>query len=70
MNIVVLGANGQLGSDISFVSRNLKKSHKLILLTREQLDITDFKAIDNVLTGINFDVLLNCTSYHKTDEGE
>jgi dTDP-4-dehydrorhamnose reductase len=34
------------------------------------LDVTDLAAIPRVLGGIDFDILVNCTGYHKTDEVE
>lgn len=68
--IVLLGANGQLGTDIREVfseDRNLN----IIPVTRHELDVEETEQISTRLKQFgDFDILLNCTSYHKTDECE
>lgn len=68
MRILVLGSNGQLGSDVCDIGKLY--GHSMIALTREILDIENIEQISNVLEEYNFDILVNCTSYHKTDELE
>jgi len=68
--VLLLGANGQLGSDVQIVC-NDDSNIQLIPVTRAQLDVEDPNKIPNILDSLGpFDVLLNCTSYHKTDECE
>ena len=68
--IVLLGANGQLGSDILSVFADLK-SFELIPVLRRDLDVSDTGRIGAFLDGIgDIGYLINCTSYHKTDECE
>lgn len=69
MKIALLGPNGQLGADV----RNAVEKHEDITLhaiDRSQLDVTNVDAIATTLASLEFDILLNCTSYHKTDEVE
>jgi dTDP-4-dehydrorhamnose reductase len=69
--ILLLGANGQLGGDIvSRVASEYAADFKLIAWTREKLDVMALDQIDMRLGEISFDILINCTSYHKTDEVE
>ncbi len=69
MKILLLGANGQMGFDLqkavaSFLGFDLKTC------LRDELDITNLENIKTVLGEKDFDVLINCTSYHRTDEVE
>lgn len=69
MIVAVLGANGQLGSDLV---RTARECHgvETLALTRKDLDVCDLPSIPKVLGKMRFDALVNCTSYHKTDEVE
>jgi dTDP-4-dehydrorhamnose reductase len=69
MIVAVLGANGQLGSDLVRVAREFRDIESLTL-TRKDLDVCALASIPEVLSGKRFDVLVNCASYHKTDEVE
>ncbi|MDF2815665.1 MAG: dTDP-4-dehydrorhamnose reductase [Paenibacillus sp.] len=68
--IVLLGANGQLGTDLCRVFAN-EPDMDLVPLLRKDLDVANVGAIAPFLQELDtFDVLINCTSYHKTDECE
>jgi len=69
MIVAVLGANGQLGSDIIRVAAG-NPGIETPALCRNDLDVCDLGAIPKALEKERFDVLINCTSYHKTDEVE
>lgn len=69
MIVAVLGASGQLGSDLVRVAREFPDVVTLAL-TRKDLDVCDLLSIPEVLSAKRFDALVNCTSYHKTDEVE
>lgn len=69
MIVAVLGANGQLGSDLVRVAREFR-CIETVALTRKDLDVCDLASIPNFLAKREFDALVNCTSYHKTDEVE
>src|ERR1043165_4277354 len=69
MRVLLLGANGQLGHDILRAASQFS-SLSVTPLTRKDVDVTDLKAIDAALNQHLFDALINCTSYHKTDDVE
>ncbi|WP_127578842.1 dTDP-4-dehydrorhamnose reductase [Paenibacillus koleovorans] len=68
--IVLLGASGQLGTDLRRVL-GADGALELVPVVRTQLDVSDIGRIVPFLQSLlPFDVLINCTSYHKTDECE
>lgn len=70
MRLLIPGANGQLGSDLTAANERRGGAHEIIPLLRADMDVTDLDAIASVLDAHEFDALINCTSYHKTDEVE
>lgn len=70
MKIVLLGSNGQLGSDILRINSKKKYPLEIIALTRKDLDVTDRASIKSKLQKYSFDVLINCISYTNTDLAE
>jgi dTDP-4-dehydrorhamnose reductase len=70
MKVVVLGPNGQLGSDILAANARNGGGIDIEGVGRDALDVTDLDGIEGVLGPMSFDALVNCTSYHKTDEVE
>lgn len=69
-DIVLLGANGQLGTDIQKVF-SAARDYKILTVFRENLDVQNTETIGDTLNKLpDFDYLINCTSYHKTDECE
>jgi dTDP-4-dehydrorhamnose reductase len=70
MKTILLGPGGQLGTDIQ--TANLKKGEPLSIVPvpRAVVDLTDFDATSSFLRNQNFSCLINCSSYHKTDEVE
>lgn len=67
--IAVIGANGQLGSDIVKVfSQN--PSFALIPLTHADIDVIDKKSIYQVLDAIEADIIIDTAAYHKVDDVE
>ena len=70
MKILLLGKNGQLGSDIfDYVTKNEQRA-ELLALSRDDLDVAELCGLEQRLSKLDFDVLINCTSIHKTDEIE
>lgn len=67
MKILLLGANGQLGSDIIRANQKSHDPVELVAWQRADLDITNKTELKTRLKEQSFDVLLNCTSYHNTD---
>lgn len=66
--ILILGSNGQLGHDLS--QKFSDKGIKHFKATRSDIDITNLDALESFLDEKDFSALVNCTSYHKTDEVE
>jgi dTDP-4-dehydrorhamnose reductase len=69
MKTILLGPNGQLGTDIRAANAAAGEPLQLICIDRAALDLSDPKSID-ALSVLDFDCLVNCSSYHKTDEVE
>jgi len=66
--ILLLGSNGQLGTDLQ---RVLQRTKDVLPVQRGLLDMERFDQIYPFLSeNDDFDVLINCTSYHRTDECE
>ena len=70
MKILLLGKNGQLGSDIFDYLLASGKGFNLSALTREDLDVSELESLAKKLKEYEFDLLINCTSIHKTDDIE
>lgn len=69
MKLLLLGSNGQLGTDI-MAAQSKAAGIEITALTRGQIDVSQPATVTTALTGYEFDVLVNCSSYHKTDDVE
>ena len=70
MRVVLLGPNGQLGADIRRCHERAGEPFELLALGRDQLDVALPRAIERRFEDLDFDVAVNCTGYHRTDEVE
>ena len=70
MKALLLGPNGQLGTDIRSVNNRRGEPIEILPIGRAQVDLSDVEAAISSLRECKFDVLINCSSYHKTDEVE
>jgi dTDP-4-dehydrorhamnose reductase len=70
MRVLLLGPNGQLGQDIRRSHERSDGALELTSISRDQLDVSSPQRIVQVLSELDFDAVVNCTSYHKTDEVE
>jgi dTDP-4-dehydrorhamnose reductase len=70
MKVLVLGANGQLGSDLLRANEQDGCREEMVPFCRGNLDVSKVEALRPTLASVPFDVLINCTSYHRTDELE
>ena len=76
MNILVTGANGQLGNEMRIVSRN--SSDKYIFtdvmdiegVQTTHLDITDIEAIRTIVKDNDVKCIINCAAYTNVDKAE
>lgn len=69
LKVLLLGSNGQLGTDLVRLSSQ-SSTIKLIPCSRADCDLADVDGARQFLKKIDFDVLVNATGYHKTDEVE
>ena len=68
MNILVTGANGQLGNEMRVVARNSADNY--IFTDVAELDITDAAAVENMVTDNDVKVIVNCAAYTNVDKAE
>jgi dTDP-4-dehydrorhamnose reductase len=66
MKIVLIGADGQLGSDLL----PWLDKFKLFPLYYPQFDVKDTEAAKSKLTDIRPDIIINTSGYHRVDECE
>lgn len=69
MKILVLGANGQLGGDVMAAAAGAP-AVRAQAAGRAEVDVSDPAVLRSFLDAASFDALVNCTSYHQTDEVE
>jgi dTDP-4-dehydrorhamnose reductase len=67
MKVAVIGANGQLGTDLLEV---LSKENEAIGLNHADIEITDMDSVKNVLSTIKPAIVLNTAAYHIVPEAE
>jgi dTDP-4-dehydrorhamnose reductase len=68
MNILVTGANGQLGSCLR--RESVHSTHNFIFTDIQELDITNADDIERVVSENNADVIVNCAAYTNVDKAE
>lgn len=68
MNILVTGANGQLGSCIRDIVP--ASGDNYIFTDVAELDITDRNAVASMVRDNNIDVVINCAAYTNVDKAE
>ena len=68
MKVVVIGANGQLGTDLCRILAGQKVS--VLPLTRREIDVSDSTQVDRVLGPLQADVVISTAAFHKVEECE
>ena len=69
MNILVTGANGQLGNEMQVLAReNLQ--HTYFFTDVEELDICDEQAVYAYVSEHKIDIIVNCAAYTAVDKAE
>ena len=69
MNILVTGANGQLGSEIRSLSENFV-DFNFIFKDLPDLDICNFLELENFVNKNKIDSIINCAAYTAVDKAE
>ncbi len=67
MKILITGGTGQLGRDCSAI---LEAKHRVTPVGSRDLDISDSKAVHNLVGKLEPDVILNCAAFTKVDDCE
>lgn len=76
MNILVTGANGQLGNEMRIISKNSTDNYVFTDVVEQygvetlMLDITDIDAIRKVVKEYQIDAVVNCVAYTNVDTAE
>lgn len=68
MNILVTGANGQLGNEMRIVARNSRDNY--IFTDVAELDITDALAVEKIIKDNHIEAVVNCAAYTNVDKAE
>lgn len=68
MNILVTGANGQLGSEIRLLAPNI--NWNILYTDIEELDITNKRSIEVYFKNHSINICINCAAYTRVDDAE
>jgi dTDP-4-dehydrorhamnose reductase len=69
MKILVTGANGQLGSELRFLSSS-QNQHEWIFTDLQELDLSDLQNLESNISKIAPCLIINCTAYTSVDKAE
>ena len=67
MKIFLTGKNGQLGAKLE---DDLKKTHEVIAMDQDALDLMDVKLTDDTIYKVNPDLIINAAAYTNVDKAE
>jgi dTDP-4-dehydrorhamnose reductase len=68
MKILLIGANGQLGSDLEKALGG--RGHQVVPSRHSDLDVTDAAGIERVIGSVQPDAVINTSAFHKVEECE
>ena len=69
MNILITGANGQLGNEMRILGAQ-QSQHKLFYTDVEDLDITNKSAIYDYVSNNDIELIVNCAAFTAVDRAE
>ena len=76
MNILVTGANGQLGNEMRVIARGSKDNYIFTDVNQVEgiettfLDITDLEAVRHMVSKCQVEAIVNCAAYTNVDAAE
>jgi dTDP-4-dehydrorhamnose reductase len=76
MNILVTGANGQLGNEMRIVSKSSKDNYiftDVVTVEGQEtiiLDITNLEAVNAIVKEKDINIIVNCAAYTNVDKAE
>lgn len=68
MRVLVTGVKGQLGYDV--VNELKKRNHESVGVDIEEMDITDAKSVDSVMSAVNPNAVIHCAAWTAVDAAE
>src|SRR5215472_14429908 len=66
MKILLIGALGQLGTDL----RKVLTEDEVIPVDKEEIDVCDAGQVDAMVDSLQPEILLNCSAFNRVDEAE
>lgn len=69
MNILITGANGQLGNEMRVIAAT-DTTHQWFFTDVAELDITDRKAVSSFVINNRIEAIVNCAAYTNVDKAE
>ena len=69
MNILITGANGQLGNEMRVLSKE-NGQHAYFFTDVQELDICDEQSVHGFVKDNRIDVIVNCAAYTAVDKAE
>ncbi len=69
IDILVTGANGQIGSELQALSKSTEDK-RFHFTDRDELDITDKKSIEKYVSDKDIDIIINCAAYTNVDKAQ
>lgn len=73
MNILITGANGQLGNEMRIVSKDSKDNYIFTDIAGDnvmKLDITNPEDVSTIVKAHDIDIIVNCAAYTNVDKAE
>ena len=67
-NILVTGANGQLGTSLALMANG--EDARFFFTDVDTLDITDYRAVSRYMKANHIDIVINCAAYTNVDKAE
>ncbi len=68
-NILITGANGQLGSELRCINEG-KSEYNIYYTDVEELDITSAEAVETFIADKSISKIINCAAYNEVDRAE
>jgi dTDP-4-dehydrorhamnose reductase len=69
-NVLVTGANGQLGSELKRITKDHEANLKFIFTDVAELDITNLADVEKFVKENNIKYIVNCAAYTAVDKAE
>ncbi|MBR3519526.1 MAG: dTDP-4-dehydrorhamnose reductase [Paludibacteraceae bacterium] len=69
MNILVTGANGQLGNSVRKIASNYTQHH-FLYTDMPEVDITDLQLLEDLVKKENIGAIINCAAFTAVDKAE